>query len=230
VWLLGGFHVSVGSRKIGEDEWRLRKAVSLFKLLALSPGHRMHREVLMDRLWPELGRRAATNNLRHALHVSRRVLASPPTTPSPIGNWDKPDPWDHCPLPLDHGSYQWVNVSPSLDTGPPTVKNVSPAHLATGIAPATNVAAVFSEPMRANTVNTTNVRLKKAGATTSVQATVSYDATNKRAVLNPNTNLVSGATYVASVATGVRDVAGNALDQNPNLTGNQPKVWKFKVK
>ena len=29
VWLLGGFRVSVGSRTIGEDRWRLRKAAGL---------------------------------------------------------------------------------------------------------------------------------------------------------------------------------------------------------
>ena len=37
VWLLGGFRVSVGSRTIGEDRWRRRKAAALVKLLALNP-------------------------------------------------------------------------------------------------------------------------------------------------------------------------------------------------
>src|SRR4051794_28475012 len=78
VWLLGGFRISVGSREIGERAWPLRKAASLLKLLALSPGHRLHREVVMDRLWPELGSRAAANNMRGAMHVLRRVLASHP--------------------------------------------------------------------------------------------------------------------------------------------------------
>jgi hypothetical protein len=34
--LLGGFRVSVGPRTIGEDAWRLKKAKSLLKLLALA--------------------------------------------------------------------------------------------------------------------------------------------------------------------------------------------------
>ncbi len=55
VRLLGGFRVSVGSRVIREDSWRLRKAASLIKLLALAPGHRLHRERAMDLLWPDLG-------------------------------------------------------------------------------------------------------------------------------------------------------------------------------
>jgi DNA-binding SARP family transcriptional activator len=75
IWLLGGFRVSVGSsRSIGEDEWRLRKAGNLIKLLALAPGHRLHREQAMDLLWPELESGAASNNLHHALHVARRTL------------------------------------------------------------------------------------------------------------------------------------------------------------
>ena len=50
VWLLGGFRVSVGSGTIPQDAWRLRKAATLVKLLALTPGHRLHREQAMDLL------------------------------------------------------------------------------------------------------------------------------------------------------------------------------------
>jgi DNA-binding SARP family transcriptional activator len=74
VWLLGGFRISVGSRAIGQDAWRLRKAASLVKLLALAPGHRLHRERAMDLLWPGSGTRAASNNLRQTLHAARRIL------------------------------------------------------------------------------------------------------------------------------------------------------------
>ena len=74
VWLLGGFRVSVGSRAIPQDAWRLRKPATLVKLLALAPHHRLHREQVMDRLWPDSGKRAASNNLRQALHTARKVL------------------------------------------------------------------------------------------------------------------------------------------------------------
>ena len=75
IWLLGGFRISVGSsRSIGEDEWRLKKAGSLLKLLALAPAHRLHREQAMDLLWPELDSEAAANNLHHALYIARRTL------------------------------------------------------------------------------------------------------------------------------------------------------------
>ena len=55
IGLLGGFSVTVGDRKVDESAWRLRKAASLIKLLALAPGHRLHRERAMDLLWPESG-------------------------------------------------------------------------------------------------------------------------------------------------------------------------------
>ena len=72
--MLGGFRVSAGSRIIEDGEWRLRKAAGLVKLLALAAGHRLHREQVIDALWPELGPKAASNNLRQALHAARRTL------------------------------------------------------------------------------------------------------------------------------------------------------------
>jgi len=74
IGLLGGFSVSVGDRKVDESAWRFRKAASLMKLLALAPGHRLHRERAMDLLWPESGKKAASNNLRQTLHLARRTL------------------------------------------------------------------------------------------------------------------------------------------------------------
>jgi DNA-binding SARP family transcriptional activator len=74
VWLLGGFQVSIGSRAIEENEWRLRKARSLVKLLALAVGHRLHREQVMEALWPNLGMHKASNNLHQILHAVRRAL------------------------------------------------------------------------------------------------------------------------------------------------------------
>ncbi len=75
IWLLGGFRISVGSsRSIAGEEWHLRKAGNLVKLLALAPGHRLHREQATGLLWPDLDSKAAANNLYHALHIARRTL------------------------------------------------------------------------------------------------------------------------------------------------------------
>jgi predicted ATPase/DNA-binding CsgD family transcriptional regulator len=74
VWLLGGFRLSVGPWTIQRDKWRSRKAAALFKLLALAPGHNLHREQVMEALWPNSAKQAASNNLRQVLYAARRVL------------------------------------------------------------------------------------------------------------------------------------------------------------
>jgi predicted ATPase/DNA-binding SARP family transcriptional activator/DNA-binding CsgD family transcriptional regulator len=74
--LLGGFRVSVGSRRIEDDAWRLKKAASLLKLLALAPGHRLSREQMMELLWPDASESAASNSLRHTLHAARKALGT----------------------------------------------------------------------------------------------------------------------------------------------------------
>ena len=74
--LLGGLHVAVGDRHVAAGAWRLRKARSVLKLLALAPGHRLHRDRLYDLLWPDLDPVSASNNLHQALHALRRALAT----------------------------------------------------------------------------------------------------------------------------------------------------------
>jgi predicted ATPase/DNA-binding SARP family transcriptional activator len=72
--LLGGFEVTVGDRRVAADAWRLRKAKTLVKLLALADGHRLHRDALVAVLWPERDAASATHNLHQVLYVARRVL------------------------------------------------------------------------------------------------------------------------------------------------------------
>ena len=76
--LLGGFEVTVGDRPVAADAWRLRKAKTLVKLLVLAGGHRMHRDALVDVLWPERDSASVTNNLHQTLYVARRVFAGAP--------------------------------------------------------------------------------------------------------------------------------------------------------
>jgi predicted ATPase/DNA-binding SARP family transcriptional activator len=74
VAMLGGFSVCAGGRTVPEA-WRLRKSKTVVKLLALADGHRVHRDVLTEVLWPGVGPAAAANNLHQALHAARRALA-----------------------------------------------------------------------------------------------------------------------------------------------------------
>jgi dipeptidyl aminopeptidase/acylaminoacyl peptidase len=117
----------------------------------------------------------------------------------------------------------------AADATAPRVDKVEPAENATGVSPTANVSASFSETMNPSTVNTTTFKLRKAGTSTSVGATVTYDAAARKATLDPNAGLTRGATYVATVNTGAKDLAGNALDQNATTSGSQPKTWKFTV-
>lgn len=72
--LLGGFEVALGPHRIDTRVWRQRKVATLIKRLALAEGHRLHRDQLLDLLWPQLDPAAAANNLHYSLHVARRIL------------------------------------------------------------------------------------------------------------------------------------------------------------
>ncbi|MGH3254793.1 MAG: BTAD domain-containing putative transcriptional regulator [Streptosporangiaceae bacterium] len=74
ITLLGSFRVGVGPEPVPDEVWRRRKPAALVKILALAPGHRVHRERLMDLLWPELEVAAAGANLRKAIHQARSAL------------------------------------------------------------------------------------------------------------------------------------------------------------
>ena len=72
--LLGGFLVSVGARTVDDAAWRWRKSRAIVKLLGLTKGHRLHKEEVLDRLWPDQLPKAAANNLYQAIHLARLAL------------------------------------------------------------------------------------------------------------------------------------------------------------
>ncbi|WP_144126853.1 BTAD domain-containing putative transcriptional regulator [Catellatospora sichuanensis] len=76
VWLLARFDVAVDGQAVPADAWRGRRAADLVKILALEPSHALHREQVMELLWPELGPDAAGANLRKAIHHARRAMGS----------------------------------------------------------------------------------------------------------------------------------------------------------
>jgi predicted ATPase/DNA-binding SARP family transcriptional activator len=75
--LLGGFSVEADGALVDERAWRLRKARTLLKIVALAPGRRVHRDVVTELLWPDRDPRAALNNLHQALHAARRAVGDP---------------------------------------------------------------------------------------------------------------------------------------------------------
>jgi DNA-binding SARP family transcriptional activator len=74
--LLGGFSVWLDSQEVPEAAFARRKARSLLKLLALRPGHQLHRYQAMDLLWPGLSPRAAAAQLYKAVHHIRQAFAT----------------------------------------------------------------------------------------------------------------------------------------------------------
>ncbi len=74
ITMLGGFSVALGPRAIPPATWSRRGAASLVKLLALAEGRRMHREQVMDELWPDLPLEVAGPRLHKAAHYARRAF------------------------------------------------------------------------------------------------------------------------------------------------------------
>lgn len=74
IQVLGGFRVTVDSVEVPAEAWSRRNAAAIVKILALAPGHRVHREHVMDLLWPDSDPKQAANNLYQTLHVARRAL------------------------------------------------------------------------------------------------------------------------------------------------------------
>jgi DNA-binding SARP family transcriptional activator len=77
ITLLGGFDVVIDGRRVPSAQWRRRQAAALVKLLALAPGRTLHREQVIDALWPSLYVDQATPRLHKAAHYARRALGQP---------------------------------------------------------------------------------------------------------------------------------------------------------
>ena len=107
------------------------------------------------------------------------------------------------------------------DVTAPTVLGVTPEDGSTDVAVTTNAEASLSEAMDGSTISGATFTLNKEGSVEPIQATISYDAAAKKAILNPTENLTSG-TYKATIKGGVngaKDVAGTPLGAD--------QVWSF---
>jgi DNA-binding SARP family transcriptional activator/tetratricopeptide (TPR) repeat protein len=76
IGLLRGFSVSVDGSAVPADSWRRRQAAALVKVLALAPGARLHRDRVVDALWPELDIDTALPRLHKAAHFARQAMRS----------------------------------------------------------------------------------------------------------------------------------------------------------
>ena len=76
LFLLGGFRATVGDCAIDDARWRRRRVRHLIALIALAPRATIHREQVLELLWPDSAPTAAANNLYQTLHLARRTLDS----------------------------------------------------------------------------------------------------------------------------------------------------------
>lgn len=113
--------------------------------------------------------------------------------------------------------YKWsFSTGATPDTTKPTVLSTVPAAGATGVGLKANITAIFSEVMDPLTVKVGTVTLKKG--TLAVGGTVTAPLTTTVA-FDPTADLEPNTTYTATITTGVKDLASNAMAVN--------KTWTF---
>ncbi|MFE5715736.1 ATP-binding protein [Streptomyces sp. NPDC056501] len=86
VRLLGGFRVDRDGGPPLSERWPRPSARTLVKLLAVSPGHSLHREQAMEICWPDADPQAALGSLRVALHAVRRAI-EPELAPRSVSSY-----------------------------------------------------------------------------------------------------------------------------------------------
>jgi fibronectin type 3 domain-containing protein len=106
----------------------------------------------------------------------------------------------------------------TVDTVLPTVTSIFPTNNANNVPPVGSITATFSEAIDPATLTTTTFTVKRRqGNNPPLAATVTYDPLTKKATLKPTSNLASQTSYTVTVmggASGVKDMAGNALSAN----------------
>src|SRR5215210_4559728 len=111
------------------------------------------------------------------------------------------------------------------DTTPPQVLSTNPRDKADDVPPDIHPTATFSKDMDGATINPNTFKLLDQGTGDQVRPLlrggVDYDEPTKVATFTPAAALESGKRYGATITSGVKDKAGNALAQD--------ETWHFKV-
>jgi hypothetical protein len=122
----------------------------------------------------------------------------------------------------------WISISeidvigspiqpPPADNIPPTVVGSTPANGDTGIAVTSSITATFSEPVQSWSSPT--IFTVKNGAGTSIPGTLTLSTDRKTVTFSHSSPLSSSTSYIVTITTGVKDLAGNAMTVD--------KVWSF---
>ncbi len=112
------------------------------------------------------------------------------------------------------GSYS-ANYAP--DTTAPTIVSSIPAQGATNVSVDAKISFNASEPLDPATVTAANVELRD-GSGLLTPVTLSYNSTTNAIVVTPNSPLQAGAPYTATAKSGLKDISGNALATQYQVT------------
>jgi len=184
-----------------------------------------------------LGGTAVAGNVTYA--VAARTATFTPTTPATLPstnlftatiNTAAEDlggnqlAGNQAPLPAA-SDYVWTfTTGAAPDTTAPTVTLTNPANLDTGVAINSTINATFSEAMDPDvlSIGITTFTLKETVSGASKLGTVAYNLLTNIATFTPQSNLTANTSYTATITTGAKDLAGNALV--PGLVSNP---WTF---
>ena len=109
-------------------------------------------------------------------------------------------------------TYVWsFTTGTTPDTTPPTITSTNPADKAPNVSISKKITATFSEAMDDLTITTANYTVTGPDNLTSVAGTVDYDLITNVATFIPDSYLTPDTTFTATITTGVKDLAGNAL-------------------
>lgn len=107
--------------------------------------------------------------------------------------------------------YRWsFTTIDQSDVTPPTVLSTVPVNNATGVLLNSVIQANFSELMQPLTINQLTFLVKQG--TQSVEGSITYSGLT--ASFNPTVALLENKVYTATITTGVKDLAGNAMVNN----------------
>ncbi|MGE0073754.1 MAG: ice-binding family protein [Sphaerochaetaceae bacterium] len=101
--------------------------------------------------------------------------------------------------------------------GAPVVESTSPMHRSTGTAITSEITATFNESMDPTTITAETFTVSKAGD--NISGTVAFDAPTMTVTFTPAANLENSTEYLATLTTGVKDLAGTPMTEE--------KEWDF---
>jgi hypothetical protein len=118
------------------------------------------------------------------------------------------------------GNFAWsFTTGSTIDTTPPTIVSTNPANSVTGICTNKSVNVTFSEAMDPSTINTATFSVATSAAPgTPLAGVVTYNALSNVATFTTTSTLTANTSYVATITTGAKDLAGNALSTAATTT------------